>query len=102
MRIEWCKARARAKRWEEEVELLTEEMRRVLRFFEWEALRWDKRAKECTVESAEDREGWVAYAARQASLRRALSHSFSASWADTLALTAKLNCPHSDANIEVD
>ncbi|KAG2742314.1 hypothetical protein P692DRAFT_20811856 [Suillus brevipes Sb2] len=36
-RIEWCKARARAMRWAEEVELLKEEMRRILQFFEWRA-----------------------------------------------------------------
>ncbi|KAF9231029.1 hypothetical protein BU15DRAFT_90993 [Melanogaster broomeanus] len=37
MRIEWCKARARANRWAEEVELLSEEMRRVLAFLKWQA-----------------------------------------------------------------
>ncbi|KAG1724932.1 uncharacterized protein EDB91DRAFT_1331171 [Suillus paluster] len=46
MRIEWCKARARAMRWAEEVELLKEEMRRILQFFEWDAQRWDERAWE--------------------------------------------------------
>ncbi|KAG0691527.1 hypothetical protein DFH29DRAFT_1010861 [Suillus ampliporus] len=37
VRIEWCKSRARALRWSEEVELLREEMRRVLQFFAWQA-----------------------------------------------------------------
>ncbi|KAG1845839.1 hypothetical protein F4604DRAFT_1884248 [Suillus subluteus] len=36
VRIEWCKTRARALRWSEEVELLREEMRRVLQFFAWQ------------------------------------------------------------------
>lgn len=82
----------RAKRWEEEVELLTEEMRRILQFFEWEAHRWNELGKECAIEPADSlREGLIAYAARQASLRRALSRSFSASWADTLTFVAEIN-----------
>ncbi|OAX30590.1 hypothetical protein K503DRAFT_669748, partial [Rhizopogon vinicolor AM-OR11-026] len=40
MRIEWCKARERAMRWAEEVELLKEEMRRILQYLEWEAALW--------------------------------------------------------------
>ncbi|KAF5375829.1 hypothetical protein D9615_008231 [Tricholomella constricta] len=31
--IEWCKSKARSDRWSEEVELLQEEMRRVLEFW---------------------------------------------------------------------
>ena len=40
MRIEWCKARARANRWTEEVDLLKEEMRRTEQFLEWHANWW--------------------------------------------------------------
>ncbi|KAG1887614.1 hypothetical protein F4604DRAFT_1877484 [Suillus subluteus] len=70
MRIEWCKARARAMRWAEEVELLKEEMRRILQFLEWDAQRWDERGLENTLEDAgeDEREGRMAYANRQASL----------------------------------
>jgi hypothetical protein len=32
LRVEWAKAKARAARWEEEVVLLDEEMRRVIQF----------------------------------------------------------------------
>ncbi|KAF8074787.1 hypothetical protein FPV67DRAFT_1665550 [Lyophyllum atratum] len=38
--IEWCCTRARAMRWAEEVELLTEEMRRVSAFLKWKAGWW--------------------------------------------------------------
>ncbi|KAG1794813.1 uncharacterized protein HD556DRAFT_1474044, partial [Suillus plorans] len=88
MRIEWCKARARAMRWTEEVELLKEEMRRILQFLEWDAQRWDERGLENTLEDAgeDEREGRMAYAKRQASLRRMLAESFKTSWTDTLAL----------------
>ncbi|KAG2047074.1 hypothetical protein BDR06DRAFT_985327 [Suillus hirtellus] len=37
LHVEWCKAQVRAHQWEEEVQLLHEEMRRVLSFFEWQA-----------------------------------------------------------------
>ncbi|KAG1886404.1 uncharacterized protein F5891DRAFT_1132498 [Suillus fuscotomentosus] len=88
MRIEWCKARARAMRWAEEVELLKEEMRRILQFLAWDAQRWDERGLENTLEDAgeEECEGRMAYAKRQASLHRMLAESFKTSWTDTLAL----------------
>ena len=35
LRVEWCKSQERAARYEEEVELVVEEMRRTLTFFEW-------------------------------------------------------------------
>ena len=37
MHTEWARSRARAARWGEEVELLGEEMRRVIEYFEWKA-----------------------------------------------------------------
>ncbi|KAF6745177.1 hypothetical protein DFP72DRAFT_769389, partial [Ephemerocybe angulata] len=40
LRVEFCRTRARAHRWEEECLLLAEEMRRVTRFWEWDAARW--------------------------------------------------------------
>ncbi|KAG2139185.1 uncharacterized protein EDB93DRAFT_1241990 [Suillus bovinus] len=43
IKIKWCKARAHAMRWKEEVELLWKEMRRILQFFDWQAMSWDER-----------------------------------------------------------
>ncbi|KAJ3513191.1 hypothetical protein NLJ89_g3086 [Agrocybe chaxingu] len=43
LRIEWCKARARAHRWQEECVLLAEEMRRVIAFFQWQCQWWKAR-----------------------------------------------------------
>ncbi|KAJ7302318.1 hypothetical protein DFH08DRAFT_978038 [Mycena albidolilacea] len=40
LRIEWAKTRARAWRWTEEVDLVEEEMRRVLEFQRWKAEWW--------------------------------------------------------------
>ena len=44
LRVEWCKAQERAKRYEEEVGLVIEEMRRTLVTFELNAREWDGRA----------------------------------------------------------
>lgn len=85
MRIEWCKARARAMCWGEEVELLREEMRHILAFLMWEAARWDERQDSVIPTSLEHQDGCVAYAKRQAFLRRELAASFEARWAEILA-----------------
>ncbi|KAG1725918.1 hypothetical protein EDB19DRAFT_1897703 [Suillus lakei] len=42
VRIEWCKSRARVLHWAEEVDLLQEEMRWVLQFFNWQANWWEE------------------------------------------------------------
>ncbi|KAK0457575.1 uncharacterized protein EV420DRAFT_1643914 [Desarmillaria tabescens] len=64
LRIEWCKTRARAHRWREEVVLVLEEMKHVKAFFAWEARTWLER------DTREDiSEGECAYALRQADMR---------------------------------
>ncbi|KAG1823901.1 uncharacterized protein BJ212DRAFT_1444809 [Suillus subaureus] len=83
MRIEWCKARACAMQWKEELELLQEEMRRILAFFDWQAMFWDEHADQNLPGSLTEREGHIAYARHQAALRRALSDMCHSSWADT-------------------
>ncbi|KAK7018531.1 CxC2 domain-containing protein [Favolaschia claudopus] len=74
LRIEWTKARARSKRWNEEVDLLEEEYRRVLVSFEYEAAQWETRAKGIAVGVVEEgfAQGAIAYALKQASLYRDL------------------------------
>ncbi|KAF6743804.1 hypothetical protein DFP72DRAFT_993649 [Ephemerocybe angulata] len=91
LRIEWCKARARAHRWQEECHLLGEEMRRTAEYFRWEQRQWLKHANDTEREYSamvppsqdkrsvmaeiqfEDRKillrGKVAYAHRQAENR---------------------------------
>ncbi|KAG2040474.1 hypothetical protein BDR03DRAFT_1008058 [Suillus americanus] len=80
LRMEWCKARAQAHRWEEEVLLLHEEMRHVLAFFEWQAGWWDKQGTQRQFVSHEFTEGALAYAHRQATLRRRMSTHFRSLW----------------------
>lgn len=52
LKIEFCKSKARADRWTEEVQLLVEEMRRVLAFFESRATDWDGHTGEKTWSAA--------------------------------------------------
>ncbi|KAG1868741.1 hypothetical protein C8R48DRAFT_598239 [Suillus tomentosus] len=81
VRVEWCKSRARALRWAEEIELLQEEMRRVLQFFDWHANWWDEQQDRLVCETAAQREGLIAYANKQAHIRRQLASRFRVLWA---------------------
>lgn len=88
LRVEWCKAQEQAKRHEEEVELVVEEMRRTLVTFELNACEWDRRATSPslpnpTVEAAAAA-GVVAYARKQANLQRKLITVFIDGWRDIL------------------
>lgn len=76
-------------RWSEEVDLLKEEMRRVLQFMEWQASEWEKRAEstESTGSAAGDiQRGAAAYAKRQASIRRSLTAEFRRMWSSVPTL----------------
>lgn len=68
-------------RWSEEVELLQEEMGRVLRFLDWQAQWWIGRARG----RGEDldgalQEGLTAYACRQALIRIQIKEKFMTLW----------------------
>jgi hypothetical protein len=83
LRIEWCKSRARAMRWAEEVILLQEEMRRVLAYLEWRAAWWLDRGSSMAAACAASspyREGLVAYSTHQADIQRALIMRFEEMW----------------------
>jgi hypothetical protein len=54
--------------WEEEVQLVQEEMRRVLAFLLWQAQWWMERRMANSTTSSDQMEGYVAYASRQAAL----------------------------------
>ncbi|KAJ7178670.1 hypothetical protein C8R43DRAFT_942289 [Mycena crocata] len=81
VRVEWSKALARKVRWEEEVRLLREEMRRVLRFLQWLSGQWEgkqrARGNELPVEV---HAGVEAHAARQAALFRSIGRRFKTGW----------------------
>lgn len=80
LRVEWAKSLARAERWEEEVLLLREEMRRILVFLDYQAQWWRKQGslrKECDslLES-----GLRGYAEKQAVIRERLAIDFASKW----------------------
>ncbi|KAL0566047.1 hypothetical protein V5O48_015965 [Marasmius crinis-equi] len=79
VRIEWCKAYARKRRWTEELALVEEEMRRVPLSLEHEAQVWEGR----NLPTDEDPkiEAINAYSSRQAAIRQRLSERFQSLWA---------------------
>ena len=92
MRVEWAQSIARADRWEEEVTLLQEEMRRVVQFLEWRSENWlskvDIRADSVLpmVQA-----GLSAYAKKQSALFHNLAVRFCQYWRSALI---SLSLPH--------
>ncbi|KAG6825919.1 hypothetical protein H0H92_001861 [Tricholoma furcatifolium] len=92
LRLEWCKSRARAMRFAEEVDLLDEEMQRVLRFLEWKKNLWLSKAdlwSKHPVAPTPRGEGLIAYAHRQAGLQVALASHFRRLWLPIPSLVAE-------------
>ncbi|KAJ7741395.1 hypothetical protein B0H16DRAFT_1464573 [Mycena metata] len=81
VRVEWARARARKTRWEEEVMLLREEMRRVLRYLGWQANWWREHVSARTDNLSPDvAAGIRAYALQQADLHEHLAVFFKTKW----------------------
>jgi hypothetical protein len=74
-------------RWREEVELLREEQRRVVAFMHWHAEWWLSHRSRRDPVGDDMREGLVAYAERQAFLRRRMASHFQALWSSPVATT---------------
>jgi hypothetical protein len=82
LRIEWCRSRARWMRWHEEVQLLYEEMRRVLAFLKWYASWWVELCEKSNHIDSIHTEGLYAYGHRQALIRHAIQDTFENQWKD--------------------
>ena len=80
MRVEWAKSQARVKRWEEEVLIIQEEMRRVIQYFKWKGRWWREQAGIRTVGEICVLHGVQAYAEKQAALCDQLALSCARSW----------------------
>ncbi|KAJ7799721.1 hypothetical protein B0H14DRAFT_3491392 [Mycena olivaceomarginata] len=80
VRVEWARAKARKTRWVEEVMILEEEMRRTLRYLEWQAIWWEVRVDSRPGATVQVRAGVRAYALKQAALYRRLAKHFKAEW----------------------
>ena len=86
LRVEWCKAQECAARYEEEVGLVVEEMRRTLTFFEWLVRGWENRA--ALVLTGVDNilaHGISAYSCKQAEVYRRLVKIFITDWHECLS-----------------
>ncbi|KAF7305857.1 CxC2 domain-containing protein [Mycena chlorophos] len=84
VRVEWSKARARKTRWNEEVELTREEMKRVIRSLRWAEEKWQERADLVRDDvSVGIAEGLRAYALRQVDIHRRIGARFYAEWEKT-------------------
>ena len=92
MRVEWAQCVACADRWEEEVLLLQEEMRRVVHFLEWKSKDWTSRVDaRAGIVAAEVSLGLSAYAHKQAFVFHNLAIRFCQRWCSNLA---SLSLPH--------
>ena len=68
MRAEWAQTRARKSRWNEELLIIQEEMRRVLSYFEWRPEWWLAQENRRQIEDISVLSGVSAYAHKQASI----------------------------------
>ena len=80
MRIEWAKSKARADCWREEIQLLCEEMRRVIQYFSWKAQWWTIQGSHCGDAQEFIHHGAAAYAAKQATMFDNMAKAFAADW----------------------
>ncbi|KAJ6556339.1 hypothetical protein B0H19DRAFT_947312 [Mycena capillaripes] len=90
LRIEWAKTRAKAMRYAEEVDLLDEEMRRVLQFLDWRTGWWRSLiGLRSTVQpEAGLQDGHKAYAEKQGAYMEGLAERFRGLWKDVGAFIA--------------
>ncbi|KAH8105654.1 hypothetical protein DFH11DRAFT_1464741, partial [Phellopilus nigrolimitatus] len=85
IRVEWAKAQARAERWQEEITLVVEEMRRTLVYCDWKAGWWREQATLRRVsEDPALAAGLQACAEKQAVIWEGLAMSFAARWYKTV------------------
>jgi hypothetical protein len=82
LRVEWCKAYARMRRWQEDVVLVEEEMCRTIEYGYWSAYEWARRAgaRAGTVDS-ELLEGLTAYAREQQNRETTTCERLTTNWA---------------------
>ncbi|KAJ7117958.1 hypothetical protein C8R43DRAFT_901603 [Mycena crocata] len=81
LRVEWCKAFSRTRRWNEDVVLVDEEMGRTIEFGAWSAARWQVRAtaRQRNV-SPELAEGLQAYAMEHVEREERTCQKLAAEW----------------------
>lgn len=84
MRVEWAQMRARKCRWNEELLIIQEEMRRVLSYFEWRADWWLEQENRRKSADLSLLSGVSAYAHKQATLCRRMAARCASFWLPTM------------------
>ncbi|KAJ7500190.1 hypothetical protein B0H11DRAFT_2225734 [Mycena galericulata] len=102
LKVEWSKAFARTRRWEEEEGLLKEEYRRVGESFDFEAAKWTARAASVRlgVIPRPDAEGAIAYAERQAEMYRDFKVRGEKVWTEVKPTRGKKRARHVPASLQ--
>lgn len=98
LRIEWCRSRARFRRWDEEVLRLIVEMTRTVRFFERRASWWREKAAGKDVDDAILSSGLRAYPQRQAAILDRMAERCKPLWAFAQSIPQKL-WPQTSENV---
>ncbi|KAF7797546.1 hypothetical protein EIP86_008746 [Pleurotus ostreatoroseus] len=102
LRIEFLRSRARANRWEEQVNLLEEEKRRTLVSCELNAQEWDKRSLKISSRNDAYGQGLAAYAAEQASIQRGIAAKYRALWSNVSESVRGAETVDVEDNIAID
>ncbi|KAH8105040.1 hypothetical protein DFH11DRAFT_1518992 [Phellopilus nigrolimitatus] len=84
LRVEWAKSLARAERWEEEIQLVKEEMRRTLAFFDYQARWWRTESGRRQGLSPDFDSGLHAYAEKQSYIYESQAADFASLWLQIL------------------
>lgn len=100
--MEWAKLRARSQRWNEEVQIIEEEMRRFGASAEHYAVRWERLVNVRQNVSDELREGLQAYAHRQAHMRRMQALSAQDLWSRPTRISRKRKFDDDDKEADED
>jgi len=80
LRVEWSKSQARKMRWEEEVHIIQEEMRRTIVYYEWKQKWWLKQNPQPTTSEDTIQHGILAYSQKQAHYCKCMAESFAMAW----------------------
>lgn len=80
LRVEFLRARARCRRYQENIGILLDEQHRTLVSLEKTAVTWESRAANFTHGDPIIHQGAVAYASKQAEIQRLLANKFRTLW----------------------
>jgi hypothetical protein len=84
LRVAWAKSSANACRWEEELQLVPEEMRRTLAYFEWQLEWWHQQSNKRPTASSDLVSALDSYVRRQEDLIRQRIRVFASAWLPAL------------------